>query len=112
MSRGAERSEGRGAAVSVILAGQLPPNEVHWIEGRSPYFSCMFLEHDLFSYPNSHHLSQLTIRVGLASFLKSTATVRTIILTMVILNVECTKRVTPKDYRCTKMGIHPESEFI
>ncbi len=96
----------------MILAGQLQPNEVHWIEGRSHYFSYMFLGHDLSSYPNSYHLSRLTTGVDLASFLKSTATVRTIILTMVILNVECTKRVTPKVYRSTKVGIYPEPEFI
>ncbi len=97
---------------SVILAGQLQLNEVHWIDGRLPYFLCMFSGHDLSSYPNSYHLSRLTIRDELASFLKSTATVRTFILTMVIINVKCAKRVMPKDYRCTKVGIHPEPEFI
>jgi|SRR3972149_8710486 len=96
----------------MILVGQLQPNEVHWIEGRSPYFSYMFLGHNLSSYPNSYHLSQLTIGIDLASFLNSTAILRIFILTMVVLNVKCSKRVTPKVYRCMKVRIHPESEFI
>lgn len=96
----------------MILAGQLQPNEVHWIKGRSPYFSYMFLGYNLSSYPNSYHLSQVTIGIDLALFLNSTAILRIFILTMVVLNVECTKRVTPKVYRCTKVDIYPEPEFI
>ena len=80
----------------MILVGQLQPNEVHWIEGRSPYFSYMFLGHNLSSYPNSYHLSQLTIGIDLASFLNFTTILRTSILTVVALNVKSSKHFTSK----------------
>ena len=59
-----------------------------------PCFSYIFLNHNLYIYLNLYHLPQPIVEIDLASFLKFTTILRTFILTVMVLEMECSKRYT------------------